>query len=299
MALQRLDTDLADAMWWGTETLRLRAHRARGLAWCPTRVVPYGATDPSARRIHPRCLEDGCLGIVHDVYGATTERLGRPAIHEEAIRDKVPYVRRVVASQVAELDRKSRVARGLPAKPTRTDGIPGRVIAALRRAERDPIHVAWDIQLFRMIRSYVCRANRLTAAWPTDMWAAEKSLVDGRIRALGTEAVQREITGDIGRVVELARRTVGASWVADTITGPLLATVEPLPDDSDSAVLVDPSDLAEQVLVRLLRARYAAARPRQVTGGVVPRGECRGLRTPAGRFPRGRPIGTRGMAVGA
>ncbi len=263
MALQRVDTDIAEVIWWGTETLRLRAHQARGIAWCPTRAVPYGATDPWAQRLHLRCREDGCLGVVHEIYTSTTERLRRPTASDEApVRNRVAYLRRVVSSQVAELDRRSRVSRGLPAKPTRTDGIPGRVIAALTVSRRDPVSLLWDIQLFRMIRSYVCRPHRPVAAWPTDMWAAEKSRVDGRIRALGSEGVQREIAADIGRVVDLARDVAGSAWVAQTITGPFLGVAEPLPEDPDSAALVDSGDLADQVLVNLLRARYAAARGR-------------------------------------
>lgn len=260
MTVEPLDRDLAEVVWWGTRTLRTRAHTARGLWRCPSRVVPYGPADPSARQLHERCREDGCLGIVHTVYAATTARLSRPGGDATPVVDRLKYARRVVASQVAELDRRARVGRGLPAKPTRTDGVPGRVRAALAEHGADPVRRLWLVALFRMISGYVCREHRAAALWPTDMWAAEKSALDGRLRGLG-EAAGTEILADIQTVLGVARDVAGPEWVTVTILHPFLAVLGPLPEDIAEQGPAD-HDPAELAVLAAFRSRYAAWRGR-------------------------------------
>lgn len=261
MSVQPLDCEIAEVVWWGTQTLRVRAHAARGVSRCPTRVVPYSAADPRAQHLHVRCWEDGCLGIVHAVYLTTLARLQRRATQDRlAVTDKLRYARRVVASQVAELDRAGRVSRGLPAKPTRSDGVPGRILAALRTSTEDPKRLEWLEQLFRMVRGFVCREHRRAAIWPTDMWAAEKSVVDGRFRALGTAVVRREIEGDIHEVLKIAREVAGDSWVAANILHPFLTVVGPLPEEFDIPGTEAEDDPTERAALVSFRARYAALR---------------------------------------
>ena len=261
--MQLLDPELAGVVWWGTQTLRVRAHAARGASRCPTRSAPYGHADPFAQQVNLRCWEDGCLGIVHAIYAATVDRLARrEGSDQQAVADRMRYARAVVASQVAELDRARRVARGLPARPTRNDGIAGRINEALGGATADPTQVRWLVQLFRMIRGYVCRDNRTSTAWPTDAWAAEKCLVDGGVRGLGTEGVRQEILDDIHTVLATAQRVAGRAWVSDSILHPLMSVVGPLTDEFAQHLPARDLDSAEQALLRQFTTRYAAHRRR-------------------------------------
>ena len=261
--MQVLDPELASVVWWGTQTLRVRAHAARGARLCPTRFAPYGPADPLAQHTNLRCWEDGCLGIVHTIYAATSDRLARRAGSDrQAVADRLRYARTVVASQVAELDRARRVARGLPARPTRNDGIAGRINEALDAAAADPIEARWLVQLFRMIRGYVCRDNRASTAWPTDAWAAEKCKVDGGVRGLGTQAVRQEILDDIHTVLAESQRVAGRDWVNASILHPLLSVVDALTDEFSAQLTSRDPDPAEQAVLRQFTTRYAAHRRR-------------------------------------
>lgn len=261
MSAQPVDCDVAEVVWWGTHTLRLRAHSARGVSRCPTRVAPYSAKDPEALRTNLRCREDGCLGIVHTVYVATTARLKHQTDREGLqVANRLGYARRVVASQVAELDRTARVARGLPAKPTRTDGVPGRVIAAVRAEGSDPLRREWLENLFRMISGFVCREHRRAVVWPTDVWAAEKSQIDGRFRVIGIDATRAEILDDIATVITLGREVAGELWMARNILHPFQTIIGPLPEDFDAHCQVEEIDPTDRVLLGQLHQQYAAQR---------------------------------------
>ena len=261
--MQVLDPELASVVWWGTHTLRVRAHAARGASLCPTRFAPYGHADPLAQQANLRCWEDGCMGIVHSIYAATSDRLARRAGSDrQAVADRMRYARTVVASQVAELDRGRRVARGLPARPTRNDGTAGRINEALDAAAAGPTEARWLVQLFRMIRGYVCRDNRTSTTWPTDAWAAEKCRADGGVRGLGTDAVRQEILDDIHTVLSEAQRVAGRAWVNVSILHPLMAVVGPLTDEFAQQLPGSDPDPAEQALLRQFMTRYAAYRRR-------------------------------------
>lgn len=125
MSAQPVDCDVAEVVWWGTHTLRLRAHSARGVSRCPTRVAPYSAKDPEALRTNLRCREDGCLGIVHTVYVATTARLkhqtdGRVYRLPTGSATHVEWSHRRWPSWTT-----ARVARGLPESPLEPMACPG------------------------------------------------------------------------------------------------------------------------------------------------------------------------------
>lgn len=257
-----LDPALSELVWWGTRTLRLRAHAARGCMCCPTRVVPYGPADPAARQLHLRCRDDGCLGIVHTIYATTIERLRG---HDEPTERDAwrRYARTVVSSQVAEMERKARVSRGMPARPTRGDGPAGRVNDALSESLTDPTEIEWTVQLFRMMRGYACRDQRTRPGWPLDAWAAEKSRVDGRIRALGTRSVAQEISQDIAHILEVADQVAGVGWVDDNIRRPL-AVLVPVPYDEPDALSAGVDDPVDAVLLSDFVRRYARWRVRGV-----------------------------------
>lgn len=254
MPAHALDPALPELVWWGTLTLRLRAHAARGGLGCPTRVVPYGPADPTARQLHLRCRDDGCLGIVHAIYATSIERLrdhGGPTEMDAWRR----YARTVVSSQVAELERRARVSRGMPARPTRADGPAGRVNAALSAGLADPAEIEWALQLFRMMRGYACRDQRSRPGWPLDAWAAEKSRVDGRIRALGTRGVAQEIGEDIARILGVADQVAGAAWVDDNIRRPL-AMLVPVPYDEPHTLAGSARDPVDAALLADFVRRY-------------------------------------------
>ena len=110
--MQVLDPELASVVWWGTHTLRVRAHAARGASLCPTRFAPYGHADPLAQQANLRCWEDGCMGIAvsytHlDVY--KRQLLRRPDPYPGLIRTK-PDLRGGWTPQVTSMMRSARAA---------------------------------------------------------------------------------------------------------------------------------------------------------------------------------------------
>ncbi len=216
-----------------------------------------------AAGVHERCRDDGCLGILHSVYASTSKRLAeRGTGAPTGVWDRLGYARRVVASLVADGDRSARVARGLAAKPNRTDGVPGRVLASLEATTQDATARRWLAKLFVMMRCFVCRDNRLSAVWPTDVWAAEKTACDGRMRLVGTTSTRQEILDDIRTVLSTAADAVGPEWVEGQILRPFRTVVGPLLDDRDGVVPRHEPDLWEGALVGHFRARYAALRRR-------------------------------------
>lgn len=238
---------LAESAWWESSALRLAAHRQAGMSGCPTRHAPYAARDAAGAAANRVCEAHGCLDVFHEVLLGCLEKLagGIP----ERVEDVNRYLRRVVANEVADLERRARVRRGGPAKPTRTDGVPGRVIAAIQRETGDESE--WLIAVFRMVRSYPHRPGSLATAWPLDGWTAEKSAHDGRMRVLGTASARTEIRGDIDRVLAIATREAGAPWVHDNILGALMGTH--LLSEAEPAA---PGNIEDRAVCRLIARDY-------------------------------------------
>jgi hypothetical protein len=236
-----LDPLIAEKAWRGSTTLRDRAHRAAGHWRCPTPVVPY-VTGVLA---DPRCSDSECLGIFHRVYAEADNRR-RERVDEQRLRSRGAYARRLVDSQVADLERAARVARGLPAKPTRDDGPARRINAAIDASAGDPITAQWRRALFRLARAYVCRLERTSAEWPLDMWAVEKSTVDAVPRVIGSTAARHEIAGDLEAVLEAAARAAGAGFVHDLYHRLLRVPAQAVADETLTqvpAALPDPDDV--------------------------------------------------------
>jgi hypothetical protein len=249
-----VDARLAELVWYGTAELRRRAHVAVGQTWCPTRGVPYSGG--GADNVHQLCRDAGCLGIMHDVYARAIQRMRARREEHSPTMERMGYARTVVSSQVADLERDGRVGRGLPAKPTRNDGIAARINSALDGVAGEERERLWLRTLFRMMRGYACRDDRRSAVWPVDVWAGEKSRVDGVLRVIGTAGTRTELTADIRLVLGTAEQVAGRRWVDDSILHPLLTFVGPLTEDHQrelAAPVVDPTDV---VAVAELRARF-------------------------------------------
>lgn len=247
-----IDPGIAELVWYGTEKLRLRAHLAYGTPSCPTRSTPYIGGFSGSQV----CRDDGCIGVMHEVYARTVSRLAQSSATQE-IASRMAYARRIVATQVADLERSRRVARGMPAKPTRADGIAGRIIAALTADCGAQGRALWLTALFRMIRGYACRDQRCSSEWPLDMWAAEKTRIDGQLRLVGAAGVRAEIRADIATVLATSERVAGRRWVMDSILHPLLMVRVPLAEELERCIPAVEPPLVDHILASQVQALFA------------------------------------------
>lgn len=243
-----VDPLLAEFVWFGTATLRRRAHVAVGQRACPTRAAPYTS---AVATVHQLCRDSDCLGIVHDVYARVLGRLEQLGESLAMVAERPGYVRRMVGSQVADYEREARVRRGLPAKPTRNDGIAGRVNDALEEC----VEGEWLRILFRVMRGYACRDGRTSSAWPLDAWTGEKSAHDGGLRGVGTAAARAELLRDIQTVLRVAGRVAGKPWVNDAILHPLQTCMLPLDAEHDKTAAPQ-AQHADVVAITDLRRRF-------------------------------------------
>jgi hypothetical protein len=252
---------LAELIWQRTSQLRRSAHRAAGQARCWNRHAPYGPADPDGTRVRGDCLLAGCLDIVHDIYSAVEVRLTpapRPERNAYDIRNHLRYANTVISREVSDYERRRRVAVGLPAKPTRTDGAAAAVLAALTEVAADEPAAGWLHALFRMMRSYVCLPQR-PQAWPLERWAVEKTLVDGTERGASSDAARREISADITLVLRVAAEVAGARWLHENILDPLLAGGYVGQVDDQRLTSVSSGGLDEELIWRLFRDCYVDA----------------------------------------
>lgn len=258
--IEQLRPELFDLIWQETSALRREAHAGSG---CPTKHPPYGTADPQGRGVHDACVSDSCLDLVHDVYERVAPRLGDRLVRFRdtgGLRDASRYAHTAVLSAVADLGRKWRHSRGLPAKPTRSDGVAARVVAAMNSAAPDVMSAEWDEKLFRMIRGYVCKPSASVRSWPLDAWTCDKVEFDGRQRSVGSDAARAEITADISFVLEIAQRVAGRGWVYDNITGPLRRSANPqsLDDLDDAGALPPVVSHDDAATADLVRGEYAS-----------------------------------------
>lgn len=210
--------EVAVLLWPLTREVRDQLHGPH--TGCPTRRIPYSERDPDARWLSATCRAAGCLDHLHELLLATMNRLEHTDL--STVQDLPRFVSRVARNQLVELRRHERVAAGYPAKPTRTDGIPGRVCLALSSVA-DPASRSWFPVLFRILRAYPFAPGRTTATWPLDGLTAEKSGMDGRPRLIASRQARQEIADDIHAVLAIAEQVAGRDWVYDNITSPLLA----------------------------------------------------------------------------
>jgi len=207
---------LAEAAWHITHAERsARFHR---LTSCPTRTAPYGHTDPEGTGLHPACREAGCLDLHHDLLERMVNQLTRDNSRHpgRVIRNLPAYLMRVARSQLSEQKRAERVRIGARAKPTRSDGAPGRVLA--RFEGLGDLRREWLTRLFRIMRSYPFSPTHVPGRWPVDGLIEERAKLSD-----GHTPTREEIRKDIAFVTETAKRTLGARWVHENLTLPLIS----------------------------------------------------------------------------
>jgi hypothetical protein len=223
--------------------------------------------------------------VLHQVYALTIERLDG-GTRTASVTTRAAYARRVVETVQVDLARRERVRRGLPAKPTRSDGVPGRVNAALLQGNPDPVRAAWLIEtaktipsrttLFRLLRSWVCRVDRVTLDWPIEAWAAQKSAADGRTRRPGSRQTAAEIRADVAEVLQVAERVAGSRWVNDTLRAPLSTVVLPWPGWEPTPAMPG-ADVPTNAEWSILVQRYAASRAAGAGPGAALHEACRSV----------------------
>lgn len=202
---------VAEATWSATrDERRARFHRG---APCPTRVAPYGATDPYARRVHELCAQSGCMDLVHDVIARVLKKLDTTP---GKIDDPAAYTFQIASRELIEVKRSTRSNSGFPARPSRNDGVAARVNAELET--RSDHRGAWLISLFRILRAYPFSTHHVPGRWPVD------GLVEERAAQLPGEPQSRTVVRrEIAEVIAIATLIAGHDWVYTNITLPLHA----------------------------------------------------------------------------
>lgn len=238
---------LAEIAWQAARDERTA--RFHSLRRCPTAIAPYGPGDPEGLATHWACRRAGCLDLHHDLLTRMVQQLAKEPRRSSsgAIRNYGAYVRRVATTQLVELKRAEQVARGFPAKPAREDG-------AVRRVAEDlgslgGVRGKWLVALFRIMRAYPFSTHHVPGRWPVEGLIEERAkLPDGHRPSAS------EVRRDILFVLRRTRELLGAIWVSDNLTMPLLsnATTEKL---YDHHVLL-PDDIATRILGRKLLVAY-------------------------------------------
>lgn len=234
---------VAEAAWGATrEERKTRFHNGYP---CPTRTVPYGAANRDGHLAHERCVLSGCLDLFHDVVVHVLIKLG--AEEESAVDNPAAFSFRIASRELVEVKRNERSHSGFPAKPTRNDGVAGRVNAALDSHHDD--HGAWLVALFRILRSYPFSSQHVPGRWPVEGLAQE------RARRLPRETSSPEIVRlEISQVMSIATTVAGPDWVYTNLTLPIQASGAraELPD-----TLASPSeDVETRILCGRLRETY-------------------------------------------
>ena len=227
---------IAPPTWTATAEARKARHRETG--YCPTWRAPYGPQDPLGELVHGVCRNNGCFDIYHDLLAGVVSKVRRHVeLHPGQPIDNLPaYVSRVARRELSELQRSGRTRRGLPAKPTRNDGVAGRINSVLRR---DPLTGEWLEVLFRILRAYPFSPHHVCGAWPID------GLVEERAKYLpgGSATLVRR---EIDLVMATATTEAGWDWAYENLTAPLMTEGDPgeLPDDAPDPDTVRFADTA-------------------------------------------------------
>lgn len=287
--------ELSDLIWQHTAAQRRQLHRDAGMSGCPSRQAPYGPEEEGHRPVPPSCFAVGCLDLVHDLLLDVRGKLDkRYSAGGTMPAEPHRYANSVVVNSVRDRRREGRVARGLPAKPTRTDGVAGRVIAALRDEASDPDASAWRVTLFGLVRAYPCTLGWPGRNWPLDAWSQEKTRRDRQLRDIGSIAARTEISNDIEEVLRTADEVAGPQWRYDNITQPMLHGTDPIPHDlvpewhPDHPTEAGPDDEVLMLLFESCYAQLCADDP-----GLTPAGRRAAARAAARRI-----FGEPGAAMG-
>lgn len=260
---------LAELVWQLSAELRREAHQNDRSTGCRTRFAPYGKRDPNGTMMRQSCRDLGCLDLVHELLLIVSHRLearwAQPNVERPA--DSLRYANTTVQRAVADFRRARRVAQGLPAKPSRSDGTAAHVESELRARSPDEGHAEWSVHLFRLVRSYPCRPGAAGRQWPLDAWTAEKTKTDCRQRAVGSPTARAELAADIRFVLKVTDAVAGAPWRYRNITEPLIRggadDPQPLGDTIGDHPLTAP--LENAAMVRLFEQCYRRLRAQGVS----------------------------------
>lgn len=201
----------AHAAWMATREERADRYH-RGLH-CPTRTAPYGTFDPYGQAIPELCAAAGCLDLLHDLIARVLTKLDAPAAR---IDNLAAFSCSVARRELVEVKRAERARAGLPARPSRTDGVAGRVDAVLRQTGDGTAE--WLVALFRIMRTYPYRPLHVPGRWPVDGLTRERELL--LPHETSSPIVVRT---EIARVLRIAKDVAGHDWVYTNLTLPLQA----------------------------------------------------------------------------
>lgn len=237
-------TGVLAAAAWRTST-KERVQRFHAQYFCPTRNIPYSDLDPAATQVHGACRAGGCLDYFHELLTRVLHKLAR----RTHVKQLASYATRVAQAEIVELRRAERTAMGFAARPTRTDGVPGRVAQALDA--QDP--TGWLRRLFRIMRSCPFSPHHVPGQWPIEGLRAELQ----QHHPAADDCAQR-IRQDIKQVMRIATEIAGKDWVYEQLTLPVITgrAAAPLPSEPPAQDSVE----LDEVLHAQLRGAYTAAR---------------------------------------
>jgi hypothetical protein len=177
--------------------------------------APFGPEDIAARRPRKTCEAIGCIDLFMEVWThAHTAMHARFRDLEDVIPGAaVAYLIASARSQVAELNRQERVARGGVAKPQRKDGTIGRIA----NCYNDP----WLADVFRFLLGYAASVGSQSDGWPLDVLTQRKNAWDVGNRVVGSAAARAELRADIENCLAVVRREAGDGWLYDCVLLPL------------------------------------------------------------------------------
>lgn len=225
---------VAQAAWTATRDERVNCYH-RGNR-CPTRSAPYGVDDPYGHAIHEARASAGCIDLLHDVIARVLTKLDASTAK---ITDLAAYCYRIACREVVEVKRVERTSSGLPARPSRSDGVAGRVNAGLRSTGNGTGE--WLVVLFRIMRTYPYSSRRAPGRWPISGLARERAALRP-----DEDSSPQVIRDEVSRVLTIAKEVAGHDWVYTNLTLPLQAhgAHSELPD-----TLSAPSNDAETTLL--------------------------------------------------
>ncbi|AXH95460.1 sigma-70 family RNA polymerase sigma factor [Ornithinimicrobium avium] len=236
-----------DAAWRVSASSRRGRHRGASQAGCPASSPP----GVEGRRPLTECARTGCTDVFHDLAAGVVGRLRLARVETSP-----GWLVTVARNELVDQHRAARARRGLPARPTRSDGDVSTVEDALRALATGARERRWLLALFRMMRAHAARVDRLSSGWPIESWAGEKSGLLG-----GVSVHPADVTADVRRVLDVAAGSVGAAWVHRRLLLPL-TTIRADGVDAETVLSgTSVEDLAVLALVaRSFRSDRAAGR---------------------------------------
>ncbi|TLQ42509.1 hypothetical protein [Streptomyces marianii] len=248
----------ATLVWGITRQVRQALHEARRSGPCH-RPAPFGEADPTASRPRDVCESVGCVDLFMEVWiPAHSATHARFRTHGPVPDSAFAYLTSSARSQLAELNRQSRVARGGVARPQRRDGTIGRIAVSYE----DP----WSADVFRFLLGYAAAAGPQPGTWPLDTLICRKNAFDGGDRVPGSRAARDELRTDVESCLAVVRHVAGVRWLHDCILLPLAnrggSLAVPMDDDARSALVGEEADdgldTAATVMLQDLLDRTAA-----------------------------------------